>query len=66
MKTIYVNILGNWIKLDNTALIKNTNAYVWIKENNLYEYEFITVTFPAAKKGYKVHISNVIVETDTL
>lgn len=63
MKTIYVNILGTWTKLDKNALIQNTNAYVWIQENNLHEYEFITISFPIAKKGYKIHTSNVIIET---
>lgn len=63
MKTIYVNILGNWTKLDKDDLIQNTNAYVWIQENNLDDYEFINIGFPISKKGYKIHVSNVVIET---
>lgn len=63
MKAIYVNILGNWAKLDKEDLIQNTNAYLWIQENNLYDYDFINIGITSTNTGYKVHISNVVIET---
>ena len=63
MKTIYVNILGTWTKLDKEDLIQNTKAYLWIQENNLFNYDFINIGITSTNTGYKIHISNIIIET---
>lgn len=54
---IHVNLLGNWVELAESDTIFNTNAYVWIKENNLHEHTFIWVGYQG--KGYKIHVSQV-------
>ena len=57
MKQIFVNLIGNWVELKDTDTIFNTNPYIWIKENNLHEHDFITIGYEG--KGYKIHVSNV-------
>lgn len=66
MKTIYVNILGTWTKLDKEDLIQNTKAYLWIQENNLFDYDFINIGITSTNTGYKIHISNIIIETKSV
>ena len=60
MHKIYTNLLGTWVELSESDKIFNTSAYVWIKENNLHEHDFIWVEHNG--KGYKIHVSQVQIE----
>ncbi|MEB8649341.1 hypothetical protein P4G96_10595 [Bacillus cereus] len=62
MKKIYANLLGEWVELQDTDTIQNENPYIWIREHNLHEHNFINVS--SGEKGYKIHVSQIQISNE--
>ncbi|WP_319372194.1 hypothetical protein [uncultured Ilyobacter sp.] len=57
MTKIYANLIGNWTLLTESDTIMNENPYVWVKEKNIQEHDFIWVGHE--NTGYRIHVSQI-------